>query len=278
MTNGTASQCVHRLRLICGLLLSEVKSPISPSSQLQADLAESGPLRARSERSLDTKASVTSMAQEPDQLQVRNQVDDSRFLRETGISAAIADVVEPVLESIGFRLVRVLVSGKDTRIVQIMAERPDGTINIDDCETISRELSPILDVADPISGNYRLEISSPGIDRPLVRASDFEDWAGHEARIELKEPIDGRKRFKGVLEGFENGEVRIEADLGELGKQHLGLPVDLVSDAKLVLTDELIREALTRAKKKHGGRPGDGAELDQDDLEKNDPVKDDVED
>ena len=215
------------------------------------------------------------MAQEPDQLQVRNQVDDSRFLRETGISAAIADVVEPVLESIGFRLVRVLVSGKDTRIVQIMAERPDGTINIDDCETISRELSPILDVADPISGNYRLEISSPGIDRPLVRASDFEDWAGHEARIELKEPIDGRKRFKGVLEGFENGEVRIEADLGELGKQHLGLPVDLVSDAKLVLTDELIREALTRAKKKHGGRPGDGAELDQDDLDQDDPIKDD---
>lgn len=212
------------------------------------------------------------MAAAPDQKVPSGAASASRFVRETGMAAAVADVVEPVLEGLGFRLVRVHISGKETRIVQIMAERPDGTINIEDCETISRQLSPVLDVADTVAGAYRLEISSPGIDRPLVRPTDFEDWSGHEAKIELREPVDGRKRFKGQLEGFENGEVRIAADLGELGHQHLGLPVDLIAEAKLVLTDELIREALTRAKKKHSTqsgamRPGDGAELDQDDLE-----------
>ncbi|HVZ05937.1 ribosome maturation factor RimP [Hyphomicrobium sp.] len=195
--------------------------------------------------------------------------DTRRFLRETGVAAEVAAVVEPVLEDLGFRLVRVKIQGGGTadKIVQLMAERPDGSITIDDCETISKNVSPVLDVADPISGAYRLEVSSPGIDRPLVRPSDFEDWSGHEARIELTEPIDGRRKFKGVLEGFEDGEVRIEADTGEHGMQHLGLPVHLISDAKLVLTDELIREALARAKERHSGRPGDGAELDEDDLE-----------
>lgn len=191
----------------------------------------------------------------------------ARFLRETGAAAEVARIVEPVIEDLGFRLVRVLISGGADKIVQIMAERPDGSITIDDCETISKGISPVLDVADPIAGNYRLEISSPGIDRPLVRPSDFEDWAGHEARIELKEAIDGRKRFKGVLDGFEDDEVRITADTGEHGIQHLGLPLHLISEAKLVLTDALVREALARAKKRHTSRPGDGAELDEDDLE-----------
>ena len=207
------------------------------------------------------------MAAAPDQKKAPDAASVNRFVRETGMAAAVADVVEPVLEGLGFRLVRVHVSGKETRIVQIMAERPDGSINIDDCEAISRAVSPVLDVADRVPGAYRLEISSPGIDRPLVRPTDFEDWSGYEAKIELNEPVEGRKRFKGLLEGFENGEVRIAADLGTLGLQHLGLPVALVADAKLVLTDELVREALTRAKKKHGHRPADGAELDEDDLE-----------
>ena len=199
-------------------------------------------------------------------------VSAERFARETGLAAEVAAIAEPVLEDLGFRLVRVTVGGgREDRILQIMAERPDGTINVDDCEQISKALSPVLDVADPLPGAYRLEISSPGIDRPLVRPSDFEDWSGHVARIELKEPVDGRRRFKGMLEGFEDGEVRIAADLGELGQQHLGLPVHLVSEAKLVLTDELIREALARAKKKHADRPGDGAEMDEDDL--NDDVE-----
>jgi len=194
--------------------------------------------------------------------------DTTRFLRETGIAAEIAAIVEPVLGDLGFRLVRVKIQGDGRdRIVQLMAERPDGSITVDDCEAISKGVSPVLDVADPISGAYRLEVSSPGIDRPLVRPSDFEDWSGHEAKIELKDAIDGRKRFKGILEGFEDGEVRIKADTGEHGIQHLGLPVNLIADAKLVLTDELIREALQRAKERHSTRPGDGAELDEDDLE-----------
>ncbi len=188
-------------------------------------------------------------------------------MRETGLAAEVADVVEPVLVDLGFRLVRVSVLGATDRTVQIMAERPDGSISVDDCETISRGLSPVLDVAEPMPGKYRLEISSPGIDRPLVRPSDFEDWAGHEVKLELKEPIDGRKRYKGLLEGFEDGEVRVAADAGKLGRQHLGFPVSLIADAKLVLTDELIREALARAKLRHSDRPGDGAELDEDDLE-----------
>ncbi|MBK9080543.1 MAG: ribosome maturation factor RimP [Hyphomicrobium sp.] len=201
-----------------------------------------------------------------------------RFVRETGLAADVADIVSPVIEDLGFRLVRVSVAGKDERIVQVMAERLDGTISIDDCETISKAVSPVLDVADVVHGRYRLEISSPGIDRPLVRPSDFEDWAGHEAKIELKEPVDGRKRFKGVLEGFEDGEMRIKTDLGPLGVQHLGFPVSLIAEAKLVLTDELIREALARAKQRHSDKPaaanpGDGAELDENDI-----VQDDTED
>lgn len=209
-----------------------------------------------------------TIVNDQDQALPAENADTTRFLRETGIAAEIAAVVEPVLADLGFRLVRVKIQGDGRdRIVQLMAERPDGSITVDDCEAISKGISPVLDVADPISGAYRLEVSSPGIDRPLVRPSDFEDWAGHEAKIELKEPVDGRKRFKGILEGFEDGEIRIKADTGEQGIQHLGLPVHLISDAKLVLTDELIREALQRAKERHSTRPGDGAELDEDDLE-----------
>lgn len=181
-----------------------------------------------------------------------------RFVRETGLAAALAELVEPVLADMGFRLVRARVEGRGETTVQIMAERPDGTISIDDCELISRQLSPLLDVHDLVSGSYRLEVSSPGIDRPLVRPSDFEDWAGHEAKVELSELIDGRKRFRGRLEGYEEGEVRLEVDLPEVGPTVLGLPLDLVRDAKLVLTDDLIREALARAKKETRNEASDG--------------------
>ncbi len=172
-----------------------------------------------------------------------------RFIREAGLAAKVAAIIEPALEDRGFRLVRVAISGREGKTLQVMAERSDGTMTIEDCEAISRELSALLDVHDPIAGAYRLEVSSPGIDRPLVRPSDFQDWSGHEAKIELKEPIDGRKRFRGVLEGFEGGEIRIEVDLDSAGRNVIGLPVGLVAEAKLVLTDELIREALRRAKK-----------------------------
>ena len=187
-----------------------------------------------------------------------------RLLTEHGLEAEIATIIEPALEDLGFRLVRVQVTGRDGKTVQIMAERPDGTISVDDCEEISRQVSPLLDVHDVVAGSYRLEISSPGIDRPLVRPSDFESWAGNEVKVELKELVDGRKRYRGTLEGYEDGEVRIEVELDQIGRTIVGFPVGLISEARLVLTDELIREALTRAKQK--ARPGsaahDGADLD----------------
>ena len=158
-------------------------------------------------------------------------------------------LAEPVLESLGFRLIRVTVSGRDGGTVQIMAERPDGTISVDDCAIISRNLSPLLDANDPMQGSYRLEVSSPGIDRPLVRPQDFENWAGFEARIELKELVDGRKRFRGRLGRFRS---RRGPDRGRGGGwptaspalQVIGLPVGLIEQAKLVLTDDLIKAAL----------------------------------
>jgi ribosome maturation factor RimP len=181
-----------------------------------------------------------------------------RFVRETGLAAALAELVEPVLADLGFRLVRIRIDGRGQTTVQVMAERPDGTITVDDCELISRRLSPLLDVHDLVQGSYRLEVSSPGIDRPLVRPSDFEDWAGHEAKVELTEFVSGRKRFRGRLEGYEEGEIRLEVDLPDVGAAVIGLPLEMVREAKLVLTDELIREALTRAKKQNTNDASDG--------------------
>jgi ribosome maturation factor RimP len=160
---------------------------------------------------------------------------DRRFAHETGPARTIADLAEPVLEELGFRLVRVKVSGRDGGTVQIMAERPNGEMTVDDCATISRRLSPVLDAYDPMSGHYRLEISSPGMDRPLVRPSDFALWAGHEAKVELKELVDGRKRFRGVIEGVENDEARLRIELeGKAEPVTIGLPFSLISEAKLV--------------------------------------------
>ncbi|MEZ5844757.1 MAG: ribosome maturation factor RimP [Hyphomicrobiaceae bacterium] len=189
----------------------------------------------------------------------------ARFVVETGIAARIAKLVEPVIEGLGYRLVRVTLTGRDGQTLQIMAERPDGTMAIEGCEEISRQLSPLLDANDPIAGAYRLEVSSPGIDRPLVRPSDFETWSGHEARIEMREPVAGRKRFRGVIEGYQDGEARLIVDLAEVGRQVIGLDVAAIADARLVLTDDLIRESLRRGKA--AGRYADGAELDESGLE-----------
>ena len=179
--------------------------------------------------------------------------EDDRFLREFGVASEIAATVGPVLADIGYRLVRVTVSGREGQTLQIMAERPDGTMSANDCETVSKQVSPILDVLDPIAGAYRLEISSPGIDRPMVRATDFGDWAGYEAKIELNEAVSGRKRFRGLIDGFEDGEVRVDIEVtGDDKKpvrETIGFPIGLIKDARLVLTDELIRESLRRAKK-----------------------------
>jgi ribosome maturation factor RimP len=193
-----------------------------------------------------------------------------RGIQEAGIASELVSLVEPVLDSLGFRLVRIEVSGRDGKTVQIMAERPDGSMTIDDCEVVSKALSPLLDVHDVVSDAYRLEVSSPGIDRPLVRPSDFVDWAGSEAKIEVKLPIDGRRRFRGRLVGFEDGEVLIDADLGDDGHKTIGLAVGMIAAARLVLTDELIREALNRAKAQGKGKLGDGVEADPDELKTDD--------
>ena len=179
--------------------------------------------------------------------------DNDRFYRETGLASEIARIAEPVLEGLGFRLVRVQISGqaggKEGQIIQIMAERPDGSMTITDCETVSRDVSAVLDSLDPVRSAYRLEVSSPGIDRPLVRPSDFDDWAGHEARIELKELVSGRKRWRGELEGIEDGEVRVVCDIEGQGLQTVGFPIALIAEAKLMLTDDLVREALRSSKR-----------------------------
>src|SRR5215472_8677444 len=180
--------------------------------------------------------------------QVRTEAEP-RLIVEQGIAARVAAIVEPVLAGIGYRLVRVRISGLDGCTVQVMAERPDGTMNIDDCETVSRALSPVLDVADLIDRAYRLEISSPGIDRPLVRKSDFDRYAGHLAKIETTMPIQGRKRFRGLLIGTEGEAARIRRDDAVEGEEaEVLLAIEDMSEAKLMLTDELVTRALRREK------------------------------
>jgi ribosome maturation factor RimP len=202
------------------------------------------------------------------------QAPTERFLREVGPAADLAALIEPVLEDMGFRLVRVAMSKRDGATIQIMADKAGGTIVVQDCADISRRLSPLLDTHDPIEGRYYLEVSSPGIDRILVRPSDFEDWAGYEVKVELKELIDGRKRFRGILEGYADGEMRLEVKFDEAGEpQVIGLPVELIQDAKLVLTDELIRASLTRAKAQ-GQKWAEGGELEEPDLKEDSELND----
>ena len=173
-------------------------------------------------------------------------LSEPRLVTETGLSARVATLAAPVLESLGFRLVRVRVAGSaGSCTVQIMAERPDGSMSIEDCEAASRALSPVLDTADPVESAYRLEISSPGIDRPLVRRSDFERCAGHVMKVELALPRDGRKRFRGILMGADGDAARIRSE--DTGEETL-LPIEEMSEAHLVLTDALIAESLRRGK------------------------------
>lgn len=169
------------------------------------------------------------------------------LIAKTAIDRRLADIVGPVIEGLGFELVRIRLMGGRTRILQIMADRPDGGIEVDDCAAISTAVSAVMDVEDPIEENYVLEVSSPGIDRPLTRLKDFDMWVDYEARIETTELIDGRRRFKGTLQGTEGDEVLIEI---EEGGQPLtiGLKFDWLSDAKLILTDELIAEMLRQRK------------------------------
>ncbi|MCC5966464.1 MAG: ribosome maturation factor RimP [Natronohydrobacter sp.] len=174
----------------------------------------------------------------------------SDLIAKTSIDQRLAEIVTPVIEGLGFELVRLRLMAGKTRTLQIMADRPEGGIEVQDCADISTAVSAVLDVDDPLEDAYTLEVSSPGIDRPLTRLKDFATWEGYEARIETTELIDGRRRFKGVLAGVEENEVLIEIEEG--GETlTIGLQFDWLSDAKLILTDELIAEML-RARKASG--------------------------
>jgi ribosome maturation factor RimP len=173
---------------------------------------------------------------------------EPRLIAETGLAARLAAIVEPVLEGLGYRLVRVRISGLAGCTVQIMAERPDGTMTIEDCETASRALSPTLDVADPVERAHRLEISSPGVDRPLVRRSDFERYAGHLVKVEMGVAIAGRRRFRGLLLGAERNCARIRVDDERNEPAEILLPIEDMAEARLVLTDALVAESLRRGK------------------------------
>jgi ribosome maturation factor RimP len=191
-----------------------------------------------------------------------DSLHEPRVVTERGLDARVAAIVEPVIVDLGFRLVRVRVTGQNGCTLQIMAERPDGTMGVDDCEEVSRMVSPALDVDDPIDRAYHLEVSSPGIDRPLVRRSDFARWTGHVAKVELAVAREGRKRFRGILGGLEGGRFALLPEPpsktpakpgARVGKakaapaepaEPVWLDLDDVGDARLVLTDALIADAL----------------------------------
>jgi ribosome maturation factor RimP len=179
-----------------------------------------------------------------------HDISEPRLIVEQGMAARVAALATPVLTGLGYRLVRVRVSGTDGCTVQIMAERPDGTMLIEDCEAASRALSPVFDVEDPIDREYRLELSSPGIDRPLVRRSDFARHAGHEMKVEMAVARAGRKRFRGVLLGVEGEAARLRRkDAAEGEETDVLLPIADMAEARLVLTDALVRESLRRDKR-----------------------------
>ncbi|MBV8662122.1 MAG: ribosome maturation factor RimP [Hyphomicrobiales bacterium] len=179
-------------------------------------------------------------------------LDEPRLIGENGLAQRIAHTAAPVLRDLGLRIVRVKVSAAQSATIQIMAEQPDGTMTIDDCERASDALSPIFDLDEPMSQAYRLEISSPGIDRPLVRVSDFERAVGHEAKVEMAIPHNGRKRFRGLIGAVEaSGEaptitLRLPAEDG--AETAVELRIADMGEARLVLTEELIRATLRREK------------------------------
>lgn len=190
--------------------------------------------------------------------------DEPRLVNETGIDARVAMLIEPVLNSEGFRLVRVRLSGQNGATLQVMAERADGTMTVEDCETLSRMVSPILDVEDPIERAYHLEVSSPGIDRPLVRKTDFAKWRGHLAKLETSILVNGRKRFRGTITDVDTDTVTLFRDQPSMGDENTNvIPFSAIADARLILTDDLIRASLKADKAARAAR---GLETEHDDF------------
>ena len=196
---------------------------------------------------------------------------EPRIVTETGVDARIAAIVEPVIEALGFRLVRVRLTGQNGLTLQIMAERPDGTITVEDCEEISRAVSPALDVDDPVDGAYHLEISSPGIDRPMVRKSDFAAWEGHLVKLETAIMVGDRKRFRGTISAVGDDSFTLTRDAASYGDApDVEIPFDAIEEARLILTDDLIRDALSKdnqarkAAKKNRGADEEAAAAEDD--------------
>jgi ribosome maturation factor RimP len=203
---------------------------------------------------------------------------DDRIIRESGTEARVAAIIAPVMRAMGFQLVRVRLSGQNGLTLQIMAERPDGTMTVEDCEELSRAVSPALDVDDPIDKAYHLEVSSPGIDRPLVRKSDFVTAKGHLVKVETSIMVADRKRFRGKIEEADDAGVLIARDQPAYGEEPtVKIPYEAVSEARLILTDDLIREALSKdnkarkeAKKRRGETDEeDSTEADEGSAESN---------
>ena len=177
------------------------------------------------------------------------QSKEPRLITEVGINARIANIVQPIIEELGYQLVRVNYTGLNGGTLQIMTEKHDGTMTIEDCEQISRNISPILDVKNPIQSTYNLEVSSPGLDRPLVRRSDFEFWAGHYVKIKSAITIDGKKKFRGILLGIIDNMIKIRNSV-KSGNESVSIeiPISDTVECHLVETDELIKSALKAGK------------------------------
>jgi ribosome maturation factor RimP len=191
---------------------------------------------------------------------------DDRLIRETGVDARVAEIIRPVIASCGYRLVRVRLLGQNGLTLQIMAEREDGTMDVDGCEEISRAISPVLDVEDPIDKAYYLEVSSPGIDRPLVRKFDFEVAIGHIVKLETAVMVADRKRFRGRITATDENGITLERDQASYGDSPVvSIPWDTISDARLILTDELIDESLKRDKAAKKAREAEDAEAQDED-------------
>jgi ribosome maturation factor RimP len=181
-------------------------------------------------------------------------LDEQRIISESGVAARVAVIAEPVLRGLGYRLVRVKVSAAGGCTVQLMAERPDGTMNVGDCERVSTAMSPVLDLEDPVRQAYRLEISSPGIDRPLVRRSDFERALGHEIKLEMAVAIAGRRRFRGTIEKADAVGIMVRRSDARPGdSESVYLPLADIAEARLVLTEALVRAALRASKTANQG-------------------------
>lgn len=176
--------------------------------------------------------------------------NEPRLIVETGLDRRVADIIEPAIEQVGYRLVRVRLLAQNGATLQIMCERPDGTMTVEDCEAVSMAVSPVLDVEDPIDKAYHLEVSSPGIDRPMVRKSDFVRWQGHIVKCETSILVDNRKRFRGKIVASDADGFTIERDQPAYGEEPtIVIPFTVLAEAKLILTDDLIRDALTADKK-----------------------------